>query len=465
MAREMEIRSLNRCPHRRCVTSLLGGLSGLALGWSVWQPGGLSFGWLLMLSVFCIPTLSKTSRLAAFFGYYLAAMVLPITSLRDYDPTLSWTLLAGIGQLVLALVLAAPYALFAVGKPSQAWRSGAGAILALLVTALPPLGCVGLASPLFGATTWFGGLGTTGLILYLLLFGLCVVLLDRVSPPFTTEIHWFGMILALLMVLAMALGIPARRSASRGGLYCPVTASCPLRQITTVSFPFGHDVRTWPEFEKRARLITRLGEQILRRDPGTRLLVYPEEVAGPLDRGFTRLYAGFAERLRERHVTAALGALIPWRVPARTPRQKSHLYWSDGIVFMGQYNRVLIARQPAPVVEWNPLAQIFRHTHLAMPAFWDLPGGPNPGTHPPLDHASYGKTHVIALICYEQALVWPILWSRPRTHPMAILAPESVHWEKSAAIGDLEARLARAWGRLYGLPVALAINLPRASNS
>ncbi|EQD56872.1 Conjugal transfer, TraB [mine drainage metagenome] len=96
-----------------------------------------------------------------------------------------------------------------------------------------------------------------------------------------------------------------------------------------------------------------------------------------------------------------------------------------------------------------------------MVAFWRLPDGHTSGIHPPLDNAAYGKTHIAALICYEQALVWPVLWTLTRHHPTLIVAPESVHWEKSAALGNLEARLARAWGRLYGLPVALAVNLPK----
>ncbi len=441
-------------------TPLLGGLAGLLLGWSVWQPSGLSVAWLLMLSVFSAPKQSRVSRFCVFFGYYLAALNLPLTSLRDYDPTPSGALLAGLGQLLLAITLAAPYAFFAGGKRGQAWRVGAGSIMALVLTAVPPLGCVGLASPLFGATAWFPGLGTAGLILYLLLFGLSVTVLHRFSPS-SSAVYLLGIIIPVAII--PAIGATSNTFATHGGLYCSYAQACPKHQIMTISYPFGRTVQTWSDFEKRASLITKLGDKVLEDNPQTRLLIYPEEVAGPLDQAFIRLYAHFANVLRRHHATAALGALIPWRVQTPSRKQQSQTIWSDGIVFIGQHNRVLIARQPAPVVEWNPLAIFFPYGHPFMAAFWGLPSGHTSEIHPPLDDTTYGKTHVAALICYEQALVWPLLWTLIRHHPTLILAPESVHWEKSAAIGDLEARLARGWGRLYGLPVALAINLPPAS--
>lgn len=440
---------------------LIGGTAGFLVGWSVWRPDGLSFAWLLILAALCASRKPRIDQFFAFLGYYFAALRLPLTSLRDYDPTPSGILLAGCGQLALAILLAAPYALLSGGEDGSCWRAGTGAILALTLSAMPPLGCVGLASPLFGASDWFPGWGLRGLALYLILFGSCVMVVRCLA---SSRAALYALILIIPAAILGAIGVPAVAPPVQGGLYCTHTSNCPGHQVIAVSYPFGPTVHNWHGFVKRARLITRLGTQALKEDPKARLLVFPEEVAGPLDRAFPSLYAHLASALRAHRVTAALGALVPWHAEGTSLTPGSQVSWSDGMVFIGQHNQVLIARQPAPVVEWNPLAGWFRNQRLAMPAFWRLPIGPSTRNHPPLDHIAWGKTHLAALICYEQALVWPLIWTMIHHRPGLVLAPESVHWEASSAPGNLEARLARGWGRLYGLPVAVAVNLPKKTH-
>ncbi len=442
------------------ITPALGGVSGYILGWAIWQPHGLSFGWLLALSILCAQNRSRSFHFIAFLGYYFAALNLPLASLRDYDPAPLAAFATRLDQLLLAMILAFPYAIFAGGKETQSWRAGIGSIVALVSTAVPPLGGVGLASPLLGATAWFPDFGVEGLLAYLLFFGFCVTILHGL---FSSRVMLFLLGLSIMAMSVQARGTPSGQRTDAGGLYCQSTQHCPMQQIMIISYPFGQTVRTWAGFQARANLITRLGETALKENPHARLLVYPEEVAGPLDHAFALLYAHFTTALHKHLATAAIGAIVPWKIQTGVHKQRSRTLWSDGIVLIGQHHRVLIARQPAPVAEWDPLAQVLHDDRSSMPAFWSLPVDHKAGTsHPPLDHAAYGKTHLAALICYEQALVWPLLWTLVRHHPTIILAPESVHWEKSPAIGDLEGRLARAWGRLYDLPVAIAVNLPPA---
>jgi hypothetical protein len=429
--------------------ALTAGLSGLLLGWAIWQPGGLSLGWLILLAIWTGCAIRTRRLFFIWFGYYLGALRLPLDSLRDYFPTSQGQWLASGAQCGLAFLLASSFVLCAVPRFQNPFRAALAACFGLLITALPPLGSIGLVSPFFGASSLFPGSGITGLLGFLGIFAFLVAA-TRALPGK----KWISNI-SLVLVLSAALLQPLRGFTAKGpGLYCPRSVFCPSGTVVPISYPFGPTVNSWPSFLQRARLVTRLTHDALLSDPRARLLLFPEAVAGPFNRAFLPLYHRLATLVQERGAIVALGSIVPWRSRYGTD-------WSDGIVFLGRTRGELVARQPAPLVEWTPWKSLRDPATHSMPAFWWWHvSGSSHSRQIQRDDIRLGPHHWAALICYEQGLVWPILWTMLHHHPTLVLAPESVHWEQQRSIGLLEERMARAWGRLYALPVAIATNLP-----
>ena len=430
--------------------------SSLLLGWAVWQPGGLSWSWLIVLAIWTGCATQTRRLLLIWFGYYLSALQLPLDSLRDYYPTHQGLWFAFLAQFALALLLAGSFALCATPHFRSPFRSALAACFGLLVSALPPLGSVGLASPFFGASSFFPGYGIMGLFAFLGIFALIVATTRALPEKRKKEtLHTSQAIILAVTLVHPLFGITPKGP----GLYCPRSVSCPRRTVVPISYPFGPTVNSWSSFLRRARLITHLAHDALQTDPQARLLLFPEEVAGPFNYAFLPLYQRLDTRVREQDAIVALGSTVSWQSRHRTK-------WSDGLVFLGQAQGELIARQPAPLVEWAPWKPLLNRTATTMPAFWwwHMSGSPK-SKQIPRDDIRFGTHRWAALICYEQALVWPILWTMFHHRPTLILAPESVHWERQQSIGMLEARMARAWGRLYALPVAIATNLPSHQSS
>ncbi len=439
----------------RGLGTLSAGSSGFLLGWAVWQPAGLPWGWLVILAIWTGCQIRVDRLFLVWFGYYLAALRLPLDSLRDYFPTPQGLFGALAAQCGLSFLLALSFVPCAIPQLRSPLRVAITTCFCLLITALPPLGSVGLASPFFGAASMFPGSGIAGLVGFMGLFAL-LVMVARAGPA-KSGIST----LALVTVLAAAIVQPVMGTSIRGsGLYCPHAVSCPERTVVPISYPFGPTVHSWSSFLRRTRLITRLARHTLQLDPAARLLLFPEAVAGPFNQAFLPLYQKLAGLLRERGTIAALGSTVSWRRRRRTGDQP-RAQWSDGLVFLGRNRGELVARQPAPLVEWAPWNVFLDPAPRSMPAFWWWRmGGDARSRRIPRDAIRLGTHHWAALICYEQALVWPILWTMISHRPTLVLAPESVHWERQRSIGDLEGRMARAWGQLYGLPVAIATNLP-----
>ena len=425
--------------------------SGLLLGWAVWQPGGLSWSWLIVLAIWTGCSTQTRRLFLIWFGYYLGALRLPLDSLRDYYPTPQGLWIALLAQFVLALLLAGPFVLCATPRFRSPFRAALAACFGLLTSALPPLASVGLASPFFGASSFFPGCGILGLLAFLGIFALLVATTRALPRERKKEI----LNASQAIVLAGALVQPLLGITPKGlGLYCPRSVSCPSKTVVPISYPFGPTVKSWSSFLRRARLITHLAQDALQTAPQARLLLFPEAVAGPFNHAFLPLYQRLNTLAREQGVIVALGSTVPWQSRHGTS-------WSDGLVFLGKAQGELIARQPAPLVEWAPWRSLLNRTTPTMPAFWWWHmSGRSKSNRIRRDDIQFGTHRWAALICYEQALVWPILWTIFHHQPTLLLAPESVHWERKRSIGMLEERMAHAWGRLYALPVAIATNLP-----
>ena len=115
------------------------------------------------------------------------------------------------------------------------------------------------------------------------------------------------------------------------------------------------------------------------------------------------------------------------------------------------YNSVVISgkeprepvhqRVPAPGGMWNPLRP---KGSFAADLF-------APGT------IDVGGQRAAILICYGQLLAWLMLRSAIE-HPTLLIAISNEAWTSATVVPRVQRACARAWARLFGLPLISAIN-------
>ena len=98
-------------------------------------------------------------------------------------------------------------------------------------------------------------------------------------------------------------------------------------------------------------------------------------------------------------------------------------------------------RMPIPVSMWRP---------------WTGKGGYRPHwfENPVVDLDGYT---VAPLICYEEALVWPILHSVMH-HPTVLIAVANDWWARGTTIPMMQINCSRAWARLFSLKLEVSFN-------
>lgn len=345
-------------------------------------------------------------------AYYVSALVSLERTMASFYPHAG--VLVSMGTwFACATLLWLPYALAArSSRPDIGW------ITALLVTALPPLGAVGMVSPLFAATASFPGSGLLGL-------AGCLAAQWLIVSGFGGAPFRAGLSVGLLTLLAGLSLMPTPHAELRFD----------DRQWTGVSTSLGRTPEvgaTW--FERQARIKALVKQQIHALPHGSVILT-PEDIAGP----WTSL-SGVLWYQTDR-LAAANGDTVLLGVQAPTSQGR----YLDALVMLGAQQGQVVAHQPIPIGEWRPfMGNDYR-------ADWGHPGP-----------TFVGKTPVALLVCYEQMLIWPAVWAwLDGRAPEVILAPANHGW---AVLSDTETNIQRgaasALGRLFGVPVIFADNVP-----
>ena len=393
----------------------------------VWSRGAAPFAWLLFLAPLLGSAAPGWKRFLVALGYSLGCLAVLV-------PTLAAVLGDAPGRvagtaLLWVFLSAAPW-LLARGR-TAAGLFGEG-LLALGLTALPPLGAIDPFSPAVGATAWAVGLGPWGLAAYALLFSVLLVLAGRPrSPPLWLAAG--GLSVGLLVV---------------GG------SRLPRPSITTAvgfSGSFGPEPRTLLAQRRRVVLLARLLAHARATDPAARVYVFPEFFLGRFDRGVARWLAPLDRALARRHAEAIAGAAVALTGPSGRTR------WTDGAIAFGEDRAIVVTRQPAPLAEWRPWR------NRSFPAYWWPWSVPPAGVRlggfvEPTGRG--GRRRIAVAVCYAQTLAWTWLWNTRGGPPAFVAAPESFLWTRARGPRRLEARLARAWGRLFAVPVVVARALP-----
>jgi apolipoprotein N-acyltransferase len=278
-----------------------------------------------------------------------------------------------------------------------------------LLTALPPLGIIGWASPflsagvLFPGTAWFGVIGTLALL----------PLLGRFPAHTATTV-------AMVALIA-------------NGFY---RSPSPPEGWQAINTQFGGVGQGDPDFlseflssEQIQRTITQSNAEVL---------VFPEHVVTQWTVATEAFWRESLDSLAARHTTLIIGAGLP-----RTRRSNAgagHAYYNAIIARGKGTTMVYYQRIPVPIAMWKP----FSTDGVPLNLF-------GPGT------ILVENQRAAVLICYEQLLVWPFLSSASQ-HPTILITAANDYWARRTPIPKIQNATATSWARLFRLPKLSAVN-------
>lgn len=388
----------------------------------------------------------------ALSGYTGMPLALALAALAPFALFLTapWILLARVGPispftdalriwLLLVLWAIPPLAIFAVSTPLN------------VVLGMPPVLLASLPSGWPRLAAAITAVSTATLPLRLLIHSgyprpASLIGLPRIPYAYTLT-------LMLSVALACALAFGSHPPAPGTGTTYSITRPAP--HVLIVALHTRQPLALTRTFARTAALGTLLQadqlahalNQISQHHPGlfsaNTLVLTPEFAAGNLCR-----YPSAALPLGP--VLAAHPAtlfIIGAEIPVQPSRGAQSGCTDGAALFRGPRLLQLIpTSQPAPVSEWNP----FRHDP-DYPAHWFRTA------HISLPH----RRSLAVLVCYAGTVPWfPLLAASSDHAPVALLSIDSDLWHYGRRAGILEYRILRAWGRFYGLPVAIADALP-----
>lgn len=278
-----------------------------------------------------------------------------------------------------------------------------------VLTALPPLGIIGWASPflsggvLFPDTAWLGVIGTLALIPLLARF------------PMRT-----GSIVAVVALIA-------------NGFYSPPPPPAGWQAINT---QFGGAGQGDPDFFSEFYSSEQIQHTI--NQSTAQVLLFPEHVVTQWTEATEAFWRQSLDNLADRHATLIIGAGFP-RLHRRHV-MGGNSYYNVLIARTDGKQTVYYQRIPVPLAMWKP----FSTDGVPLNLF-------GRGT------ISVQNERAAVLICYEQLLVWPFL-SSAFERPTILITAANDYWAKRTPIPKIQHASASSLARLFGLPVLAAVN-------
>jgi hypothetical protein len=296
--------------------------------------------------------------------------------------------------MVAALIVAGVW--MALWVPKSRKLRALGVVGALFLTAFPPIGVVGWASPLTAAGVLFPGWGWVGLVS-------TVVVIEILALC-----DWRPLLLGTGVIVAWAVLLrgPAPTIAGWEGVN-----TCGGKTDET------NAMRKMIELPR------------LMRSTSARVTVYPETVSGLWMPGEDEWWTRELNGVRQ---TVLVGAEV----------LEPDGQYANAVIEVNQVGSRVVYRQrmPVPLTMWRPWASD------GARAYWFQ----NPVA------VAAGKRAAV-LICYEQTIVWPVLCSMAG-RPDVVIACSNDWWCRNSAIPGIQRNSVTSWCRLFNVPLVMAVN-------
>jgi apolipoprotein N-acyltransferase len=359
----------------------------------------------LLAPLFLYHAQSRLHSYATLFFYYFGASWPVIPGARAFFGARGNIIDGILICLSASALLAIPAAL--LFTKNRTVRPFAITVMFLL-TALPPLGIIGWASPflsagvIFPGTAWFGVIGTLAL----------VPLFARFPVQTATTV-------ALVALVA-------------NGFY---RAPSPPVGWQAINTQFGGAGQGDPDFLSEFLSSEQIQRTIAQSN--AKVLLFPEHVVTQWTEATEAFWRDALNSLTQRHATLIIGAGLP---RTHTQFAPGNSYYNALIARTDRTRTIYYQRIPVPLAMWKP----FSPDGVPLNLF-------GPGT------ILVENQPAAVLICYEQLLVWPFL-SSAFEHPTVLITAANDYWAKRTPIPKIQEASSASWARLFGLQMLSAVN-------
>lgn len=399
-------------------------VTGAALGYAVW-----SWNSPLALLLF-LPLLYGAGRpwtaALLMFGYFLGSYT---TEPDAYQGQFGWSLLAAWSITLLhAAIMTAPYAAGAYLAKDRAWGKGLAWAIALILVSVPPLGSIGVLTPLFVAADLCPGCGNAGLVLTVIVTGFMAVAAHalRRSNIRNRVLIAAGMGAATLWIALLTPGNAGETATQKGWIgldTCIPGGDWTLQQAQKYQ----------AHIQQRIEAASKAGHKIV---------VLPENIAGEWKH--TRyLWDQTREFAQQNRMTILLGA-------ATGSMDQS---WQNAVIQLGRdmdSDKKHLALQPVPFGSWKPWSK------NSAQAFWM--------TKP--DTLVINGQYTALSLCYENVILWPMAWRSLQWKPDMLVALINHAWEpKGSRLHEVQRKAIEAQAKIWGVGLVSSRNMPSAACS
>jgi hypothetical protein len=258
----------------------------IAMGLGVSTGSSLGMAVAAGMPMVCLMPATRRAAFESTLGYYVAALWPMVLGVERY---------LGGNALLVAIAIWISAAILLSLPWTMAWTSDRAhfvwrAPLALAMTVVPPLGIIGLASPLCGAGFLFPGTSWVGLLMTACLPG---IILSTAALSFRRRC------VVVCFVIGFAIGI-----AAEGQLFPPGPVEAPIGW-TAVNTSFGDVSQPFRDFAASEFI------QQKSADLAARVLIFPEAVVPRWSDATKLFWQKSLDRARARGQILALGAGLP----------------------------------------------------------------------------------------------------------------------------------------------------------
>ncbi len=361
----------------------------------------------LVAPLFVYHAKSRTHAYASMFSYYAAASWSLIPGARAFFGVQGTPVIGLCLCLAAAGLLALPWGLLFTRARG---RAALYVPLCILLTAMPPLGIIGWASPLLSAGVLFPGS------------------------------KWFG--LALITAFLIAFRFKPALSVVSLAL-CALVFHFQYKQPQVpagweaVNTNYGGTGQGDPDFTTEYNTAQTMQTTIV--ESHATVLLFPEHLVAHWNESTDAFWGDTLTSIAAQQRTGLIGAGIKRPATLKNPFARNR--YLNVLLARGEENvAVYQERIPIPIAMWKPFS--------------------DDGV--PLKLLGRGTIHIRAqkaavLICYEQVLVWPFLSSAVE-RPTILLTISNDYWAKNTLIPAIQQSSATSWARLFNLPILSATN-------